>query len=41
MTNIINYVKRKNKNLFSILEKSSLNLHNIQSYYPIYSTFFI
>jgi positive regulator of sigma E activity len=40
MTNIINYVKRKNKTLFSLLEKSSLKLNKLQSYYPIYSAFF-
>ena len=40
MTNIINYVKRKNKSLFSLLENSSLKLNNLQSYFPIYSSFF-
>ena len=40
MTNIINYVKRKNKSLFSLLENSSLKISNLQSYYPIYSEFF-
>jgi len=40
MTNIINYIKRKNKPLFSLLENSSLKLKQLQSYYPIYSEFF-
>ena len=40
MTNIINYVKRKNKSIFSLLENSSLKIKNLQSYFPIYSTFF-
>jgi hypothetical protein len=40
MTNIINYVKRKNKSIFSLLENSSLKIKSLQSYFPIYSTFF-
>jgi hypothetical protein len=38
---ILNYQKRKNKELFSNFEKmEKLKLYNIQNYIPIYTRFF-